>query len=207
MSTTDDALLAANPTYRFNVLRQQAGFGDAESMLKLGFIYLQGIFRPRDYAQARAWFEAAAKRDMPGARLALGTMYMHGWGVRKDLLQARVLYQLEAKANPFASSISIARLLRSANDLDGARLWYQAALAAGTAGNSHHADGKIEAERFLNPPPPPPTKVSVNVGTPKIDITTPAPQVIVGQPKRTVTEFERDPKTLEIVRSIAERED
>jgi TPR repeat protein len=59
--------------------------GDAAAQAHLGDDYLLGQEgAPHDTAQARHWYELAAKQNQPDAAFVLGEIYWNGDGVAKD---------------------------------------------------------------------------------------------------------------------------
>lgn len=61
-------------------LRKSAEEGDASAQYRLGQQYDEGTGVPRDYGQAKEWFEKAAKQGHAGAQVNLGTLYLQGEG-------------------------------------------------------------------------------------------------------------------------------
>jgi hypothetical protein len=61
-------------------LRQSAEKGDASAQFRLGQLYDEGTGVPKDYGQAKEWFEKAAKQGHVGAQIDLGTLYLQGQG-------------------------------------------------------------------------------------------------------------------------------
>jgi TPR repeat protein len=61
-------------------LRKSAEEGDASAQFRLGQLYDEGTGVPRDYGQAKVWFEKAAKQGHVGAQINLGTLYLQGEG-------------------------------------------------------------------------------------------------------------------------------
>ena len=76
-------------------LLESAQKGDAEAQFELGKNYETGrIGLPKDFAQARHWYEAAANQGDPYALASLGILYNFGKGVEKDLVEALMYYEL-----------------------------------------------------------------------------------------------------------------
>jgi TPR repeat protein len=61
-------------------LRKSAEEGDASAQFRLGQLYDEGTGVPKDYGQAKEWFEKAAKQGHVGAQIDLGTLYLQGQG-------------------------------------------------------------------------------------------------------------------------------
>jgi hypothetical protein len=60
-------------------------------MANLGNLYSNGYGVPKDYAQARIWYEKAAAGGRTAAMINLGNLYFNGgYGVSKDYAQARM---------------------------------------------------------------------------------------------------------------------
>ena len=72
----------------FNFLIPLAERGDAEAQYKLGTMYSNGLFVPKNDAVAIEWYRKAAEQGIPGAQLDLGFMYYNGQGVPQDYAEA-----------------------------------------------------------------------------------------------------------------------
>ncbi len=77
-------------------LRPLAEQGDATSQYNLGVLYANGQGVPKDYVQARQWYEQAATQDLALAQYNLGGLYAEGHGVPQDYVQAYKWYNLAA---------------------------------------------------------------------------------------------------------------
>ena len=66
------------------------------AMTKLGSLYYIGKGVPRDYAQARSWYEKAATKGNAAAMASLGALYVFGNGVPRDYARARAWWQKAA---------------------------------------------------------------------------------------------------------------
>jgi hypothetical protein len=76
-------------------LLESAQKGDADAQFELGKNYETGrIGLPKDMAQARHWYEAAADQGDPYALASLAILYNFGKGVQKDLVEALMYYEL-----------------------------------------------------------------------------------------------------------------
>jgi uncharacterized protein len=74
-----------------------------EGMRNLGDLYAKGQGGAQDYAQARGWYEKAAKAGNARAMCNLGVLYANGQGIAQDYDKAREWYQKAADAgNPDA---------------------------------------------------------------------------------------------------------
>lgn len=71
-------------------LRVQAEQGDPVAQDRLGFMYYSGENQriPRDYDEARQWFQKAAEQGNAGGQDHLGTIYYLGAGVPRDYAEA-----------------------------------------------------------------------------------------------------------------------
>ncbi len=77
-------------------LRPLAEQGDATSQYNLGVLYANGQGVPKDYVQARQWYEQAATQDLALAQYNLGGLYAEGHGVPQDYVQALMWHSLAA---------------------------------------------------------------------------------------------------------------
>jgi TPR repeat protein len=70
--------------------------GDPEAAFKLGASYHDGDGVQKDLAEARKWFEVAAKAGERRAQFNLGLMYLNGEGGDKDVTLARRWFERAA---------------------------------------------------------------------------------------------------------------
>ena len=78
----------------------------AEDYFNRGGAYEKGRGVPRDYGQARQWYEKAAAAGHAGGMTNLGVLYEKGLGVPRDYGQARQWYEKGAAAgNGFAMKL------------------------------------------------------------------------------------------------------
>src|SRR5262245_39856094 len=82
-------------------LRPFAEHGDSLAQSMLGWMYEWGEGVPKDYMQARVWYEKAAAQGFAPAQTNLGALYNIGRGVPQDYVQARLWYE-KAAAKGFA---------------------------------------------------------------------------------------------------------
>jgi TPR repeat protein len=80
----------------FALFQAGAIHGDATSMYDLGLFYQNGYGVPRDYANAREWYEKAAAKDSVEAMANLGALFVNGLGVPQDYTKAREWYEKAA---------------------------------------------------------------------------------------------------------------
>jgi TPR repeat protein len=122
--------------------------GDNEAQLVLGSAYLTGKPVARDPAEARKWYELAAKQNPLMAARKLGELYASGEGGKRDTKKALELWGAAEKAGDQAACILMADQLFSemtggrkpgpgtyafkggvpVKDIEVVELWYQAAL-------------------------------------------------------------------------------
>jgi TPR repeat protein len=128
--------------------KEAARAGDNEAQLALGSAYLKGAPVTRDPAEARKWYELAAKQNPLTAARKLGELYASGEGGKRDTKKALELWSAAEKAGDQAACILMADQLFSemtggrkpgpgtyafkggvpVKDIEVVELWYQAAL-------------------------------------------------------------------------------
>ena len=100
-------------------------------------LYYNGNGVPKDYVEARRWFEKAAAGGGPAAMSNLGNLYYNGNGVPQDYAAARAWYEKAAAAGFGAAMFDLGNLYHDGRgvpkDYDQARVWYVRAAAAGYA--------------------------------------------------------------------------
>jgi uncharacterized protein len=85
--------------------------GDAEAQFELGKNYETGrIGLPKDLAQARKWYQAAADQGDPFALASLGLLYNFGKGVTRDHTRAYMYYELAVARSKGGDRDSIVEL-------------------------------------------------------------------------------------------------
>jgi|GEM_PF-2019033 len=122
--------------------------GDSDAQLALGSAYLTGAVVARDPAEARKWYEMAAKQNPLMAARKLGQLYASGEGGKQDTKKALELWGQAEQAGDQAVCILVADQLFSditggrkpgpgtyafkggipMGDIEVVELWYQAAL-------------------------------------------------------------------------------
>lgn len=95
-----------------------ASAGDVAAQVTVGDAYFEGRGVRVDRAEARRWYEKAAKQNPQAAR-RLGEMYAQGDGGKKDVKKALKLWQEAEKAGDPLSAILVADQLFS--DLTGGK--------------------------------------------------------------------------------------
>src|SRR3989475_11307471 len=76
--------------------KKRADSGDADAQVNVGLLYAKGEGVPRDFAQARQWWQKAAAQGDAQAQVNLGLLYAKGEGVPQDFAQAREWYEKAA---------------------------------------------------------------------------------------------------------------
>ncbi|MDH4328118.1 MAG: sel1 repeat family protein [Nitrospira sp.] len=77
-------------------LETQAAEGNAEAQNNLGGLYAEGKGVPKDYVQARQWYEKAAAQGHALAQNNLAELYFAGLGVPQDLVRAYMWVNIAA---------------------------------------------------------------------------------------------------------------
>jgi TPR repeat protein len=99
--------------------KQAALAGDSDAQVKVGDAYFAGGGVTEDRAEARKWYEMAAKQANPEACRKLGTMYANGDGGPRDQKRAMELWMAAEKGGDPLVSILVADQMFS--DLTGGR--------------------------------------------------------------------------------------
>ena len=127
--------------------KEAARAGDGDAQLVLGSAYLAGTSVARDPAEARKWYELAAKQNPLMAARKLGELYASGEGGKRDTKKALELWTAAEKAGDPLACILMADQLFSEmtggrkpgpgtykfkggvplQDIEVVELWYQAA--------------------------------------------------------------------------------
>jgi TPR repeat protein len=103
-----------------SLCKEAAAAGDADSQLAVGDAYFNGAPPvKRDAAEARKWYDQAARQNAPDAARKLGEMYANGEGGPKDEKKAMDLWIEAEKAGDPMVAILVADQLFS--DLTGGR--------------------------------------------------------------------------------------
>lgn len=95
-----------------DLCKEAASAGDVGSQTTVGDIYFAGRGVRADHAEARKWYEMAAKQD-PQAMRKLGEMYAQGDGGKRDTKKAVQLWQSAEKAGDPLAAILVADQLFS----------------------------------------------------------------------------------------------
>lgn len=77
-------------------VQAQAQQGDTEAQVRLGDLYAKGRGVPKDYTQARVWYEKAAAQGHPMGQNNLAELYFAGLGGPPDYVRAYMWVSLAA---------------------------------------------------------------------------------------------------------------
>jgi hypothetical protein len=103
--------------------------GIVSAMTALGTIYRTGDTVPRNYAEARKWFEKAAAAKDVTAMVSLGLMYRDGEGVPRDSSQAREWMEKAAALNSNVAMYVLGQIYANGTgvmrDAVTAKDWYE----------------------------------------------------------------------------------
>ncbi|MBV9996988.1 MAG: sel1 repeat family protein [Caulobacteraceae bacterium] len=91
-----------------DLCRQGAQAGDVGAQLKLGDAYYAGKVVAKDRAEARRWYEMAARQGSPEASRKLGSMYAAGDGGKRDSKRAMELWRTAEKGGDPLTPILVA---------------------------------------------------------------------------------------------------
>ena len=124
------------PAEELHTLRTQANQGVAEAQTNLGLLYYDGRGVPRDYTQAREWFEKAAPQGDANAQYNLGVMYDFEKGVPQDFEKARRWYEKAAAQGHVGALNNLGGLYEFGHgvsqDSVRAYMWYHVAATLST---------------------------------------------------------------------------
>jgi TPR repeat protein len=124
------------PAEELQTLRTQANQGVAEAQTNLGLLYYDGRSVPKDYAQAREWFEKAAAQGDANAQYNLGVMYDFEKGVPQDFEKARQWYEKAAAQGHVGAQTNLGGLYEFGHgvsqDAVRAYMWYHIAATLST---------------------------------------------------------------------------
>lgn len=119
----------------FAYYTRAAQAGDADAMMRIGYLYLEGKGRNRNEGLAKRWFIEAATRGDAAAMAALGEMFMTGNGVTKNVdFGFKWLGESAKRGNTYAM-ISIGLVYEKGNSVpqnyELAKRWFEEAAARG----------------------------------------------------------------------------
>lgn len=99
--------------------RMAAGAGYSAAQVNLGFMYVTGKGRERDYAQAFRYYQQAAALGNLRARTNIGEMFERGWYVEQNIDEAVLWYRLAAQ-NGWPNALdTLANMYRRGRDDQG----------------------------------------------------------------------------------------
>ncbi len=107
----------------------KAGNVDAQYNVAMNFLNGEEGY-PKDYNQAKRWFEIASKQGDASAQNALGIIYLRGLGGDKDLSKAEYYYRLAANKNHENAQLQLALILlnsKKSDNLKEAKEWLEKA--------------------------------------------------------------------------------
>ena len=112
-----------------------AEHGLAAAQFNLGLLYANGQGVPRDYVQARQWYEKAAVQGYALAQLNLGVIYGNGNGGPEDYTLALYWFRLSANQGNAIALTQLGLLYERGNgvpqDVILAQKWYILGAASG----------------------------------------------------------------------------
>ncbi|KQG96862.1 hypothetical protein APC57_00550 [Acinetobacter baumannii] len=118
-------------TYKKNNEFQLAKSGNVDAQYNVAMNFLNGEEGyPKDYNQAKRWFEIASKQGDASAQNALGIIYLRGLGGDKDLSKAEYYYRLAANKNHGNAQLQLALILlnsKKSDNLKEAKEWLEKA--------------------------------------------------------------------------------
>ncbi|MBN6513326.1 tetratricopeptide repeat protein [Acinetobacter pittii] len=134
---------AYSATYEKSNEFQLAKAGNVDAQYNVAMNFLNGEEGyPKDYNQAKRWFEIASKQGDASAQNALGIIYLRGLGGDKDLSKAEYYYRLAANKNHENAQLQLALILLNSKKGDNfkeAKEWLEKA----------SLNGNIEAKNKL----------------------------------------------------------
>jgi Sel1 repeat-containing protein len=117
--------------------RLRADQGDAHAQYELGQIYMQARGVPRDYAQAKFWYQKAGDQGLAKAEYAIGCLYYYGDGVWQSYSDALVWYQKAAAQGDAIAQEALGGMYYNGNGMPRnyaeALAWYRKAADQGDA--------------------------------------------------------------------------
>ncbi|MDC4987481.1 sel1 repeat family protein [Acinetobacter baumannii] len=118
-------------TYQKSNEFQLAKAGNVDAQYNVAMNFLNGEEGyPKDYNQAKRWFEIASKQGDASAQNALGIIYLRGLGGDKDLSKAEYYYRLAANKNHENAQLQLALILlnsKKSDNLKEAKEWLEKA--------------------------------------------------------------------------------
>lgn len=122
---------AYSATYEKSNEFQLAKYGNVDAQYNVAMNFLNGEEGyPKDYNQAKRWFEIASDQGDASAQNALGIIYLRGLGGDKDLTKAEYYYRLAANKNHENAQLQLALILlnsKKSDNLKEAKEWLEKA--------------------------------------------------------------------------------
>jgi len=107
--------------------------GNSKAQYRIGYMYLNGLYVPRDSYQARIWFERAAGQGDPVAQNDLGTLYLNGQGVQRNLDNALRWFEQSANQGNATAQYNLGVLYILQRRHRDAKIWFVASAKQGYA--------------------------------------------------------------------------
>src|SRR5438105_9430600 len=115
--------------------KKRADSGNADAQVNLGLLYAKGEGVPKDFAQARQWYEKAATQGNAQAQVNLGEMYARSEGVPQDYDKAMEWIQKAAAQGHARAQVDLGEMYADGwgvpKDAAKAVEWYQKAAVQG----------------------------------------------------------------------------
>lgn len=122
---------ACSATYEKSNEFQLAKAGNVDAQYNIAMNFLNGEEGyPKDYNQAKRWFEIASRQGDASAQNALGIIYLRGLDGDKDLTKAEYYYRLAANKNHENAQLQLALILlnsKKSDNLKEAKEWLEKA--------------------------------------------------------------------------------
>nr|XP_047130314.1 uncharacterized protein LOC124810111 [Hydra vulgaris] len=127
------ALSLLNEAAKQEPTRKLMGFeipndGVKEAEHKLGLLYQEGTYVPKNILVASYWYQLAIEHGNPQSANNLGLFYLHGNGVPKNILQAKKLFLFAHENGVVTASSNLVSLYLQELDADRALEWHEIAL-------------------------------------------------------------------------------
>ena len=114
---------------------------DSNAELKLGYMYGQGIYFPKDQQKALAWYQKSADHQNPLGQFLLAKQYQMGDGVPRNINMAIKYYTASAQQGFVPAQVALGFVYEiDQQNLAEAKKWYK------TAAEHNSAEGKYNLE-------------------------------------------------------------
>jgi TPR repeat protein len=125
-------------------LRKLAEEGDVIAQNRLGLFYKFGRGVPKNYGQAKRWFEEAAKQGHAGAQINLGMLYLREDAPPRSPQMAIFWFSRAAEQGVVPAFTKLGQMYQEAEgvpeDLIQAYMWFHLAAANGEAPSAEKRD-------------------------------------------------------------------